>query len=335
MRADKFGKQGLTFDDVLLIPAHSDVLPRDVDVRTHLTQNVTLNIPVMSAGMDTVTEARLAIAMAQIGGIGILHKNLTVEQQAAEVAKVKKFESGVIRDPITVGPETTIRDVLALTQAHNISGVPVVDADGQLAGIVTHRDMRFETELDDPVRHIMTKKDRLITVRGARTQALRRLGMAADELAGAGARIARHRAGNAGIVVTLDRRDRGCGTAPGHRVHRPGRHRQHRHRARLRGGTARARCTRRQTGLTLELTRDRRGQAAGLTLAQIRQVLDIRDHGQAPCDHVRDLLDARLTDIDLKLRQLHDLRDTLAGLRDQAEHVEPDTCSSDQVCRYL
>ena len=117
--------------------------------------------------MDTVTEARLAIAMAQLGGMGIIHKNLSLEQQAAEVAKVKKFEAGVIRDPITVGPETTIRDVLALTQAHNISGVPVVGSDGQLAGIVTHRDMRFETELDDPVRHIMTKKDRLITVRKA------------------------------------------------------------------------------------------------------------------------------------------------------------------------
>jgi len=114
--------------------------------------------------MDTVTEARLAIAMAQLGGMGIVHKNLSVEQQAAEVAKVKKFEAGVIRDPITVGPETTIRDVLALTRARNISGVPVVDG-GQLVGIVTHRDMRFETELDDPVRHIMTKKDRLITVK--------------------------------------------------------------------------------------------------------------------------------------------------------------------------
>src|SRR5690606_15397541 len=116
------------------------------------------------AAMDTVTEARLAIAMAQLGGMGIIHKNLSLEQQAAEVARVKKYESGVIRDPITVDPNTTIRDVLALTQARNISGVPVVDG-GQLVGIVTHRDMRFETELDDPVRHIMTKKDRLITVK--------------------------------------------------------------------------------------------------------------------------------------------------------------------------
>ncbi|MGE8212178.1 MAG: IMP dehydrogenase, partial [Stenotrophomonas sp.] len=157
--------EALTYDDVSLVPAHSIVLPKDVDLGTRLTRDLRLKLPIVSAAMDTVTEARLAIAMAQIGGIGILHKNLTVEQQAAEVAKVKKFESGVIRDPITVGPETTIRDVLALTRAHNISGVPVVGTDGLLAGIVTHRDMRFETELDDPVRHIMTKKDRLVTVK--------------------------------------------------------------------------------------------------------------------------------------------------------------------------
>ncbi|KRG63997.1 inosine-5-monophosphate dehydrogenase [Stenotrophomonas humi] len=157
--------EALTYDDVSLVPAHSIILPKDVDLGTRLTRDLRLKLPIISAAMDTVTEARLAIAMAQLGGIGILHKNLTVEQQAAEVAKVKKFESGVIRDPITVGPETTIRDVLALTQAHNISGVPVVGSDGMLAGIVTHRDMRFETELDDPVRHIMTKKDRLITVK--------------------------------------------------------------------------------------------------------------------------------------------------------------------------
>jgi len=157
--------EALTYDDVSLVPAHSTILPKDVDLGTRLTRDLRLRLPIVSAAMDTVTEARLAIAMAQLGGIGIVHKNLTVEQQAAEVAKVKKFESGVIRDPITVGPETTIRDVLALTQSHNISGVPVVGSDGLLAGIVTHRDMRFETELDDPVRHIMTKKDRLITVK--------------------------------------------------------------------------------------------------------------------------------------------------------------------------
>ncbi len=157
--------EALTYDDVSLVPAHSTILPKDVDLGTRLTRDLRLKLPILSAAMDTVTEARLAIAMAQLGGMGIIHKNLTVEQQAAEVAQVKKFEAGVIRDPITVGPETTIRDVLALTQARNISGVPVVDGGGQLVGIVTHRDMRFETELDDPVRHIMTKKDRLITVK--------------------------------------------------------------------------------------------------------------------------------------------------------------------------
>ena len=157
--------EALTYDDVSLVPAHSTVLPKDVSLETRLTRDLRLKLPIVSAAMDTVTEARLAIAMAQLGGIGIIHKNMTVAQQAAQVAKVKKFESGVIRDPFTVTPETSIRDVLALTQAHNISGVPVVDADGQLAGIVTHRDMRFETELDDPVRHIMTKKDRLVTVK--------------------------------------------------------------------------------------------------------------------------------------------------------------------------
>jgi len=157
--------EALTYDDVSLVPAHSTILPKDVNLETRLTRDLKLKLPILSAAMDTVTEARLAIAMAQLGGMGIIHKNLSLEQQAAEVAKVKKFEAGVIRDPITVGPETTIRDVLALTQAHNISGVPVVGSDGQLAGIVTHRDMRFETELDDPVRHIMTKKDRLITVK--------------------------------------------------------------------------------------------------------------------------------------------------------------------------
>ncbi|WP_442682016.1 IMP dehydrogenase [Stenotrophomonas sp. JC08] len=157
--------EALTYDDVSLVPAHSTVLPKDVDLGTRLTRELRLKLPIVSAAMDTVTEGRLAIAMAQIGGIGIIHKNLSLEQQAAEVAKVKRFESGVIRDPITVGPETSIRDVLALTRAHNISGVPVVDGSGQLTGIVTHRDMRFEAELDDPVRHIMTKKDRLVTVK--------------------------------------------------------------------------------------------------------------------------------------------------------------------------
>ncbi|MFT4257968.1 MAG: IMP dehydrogenase [Pseudoxanthomonas sp.] len=157
--------EALTYDDVSLVPAHSTVLPKDVSLETRLTRNLSLKLPIVSAAMDTVTEARLAIAMAQLGGIGIVHKNLTVEQQAAEVAKVKKFEAGVIKDPFTVGPDTTIGDVLKLTRARNISGVPVVDDGGQLVGIVTSRDMRFEKKLDDPVRHIMTKKDRLVTVR--------------------------------------------------------------------------------------------------------------------------------------------------------------------------
>ena len=156
--------EALTYDDVSLVPAHSTVLPRDVSLATRFTRDLRINLPIVSAAMDTVTEARLAVALAQLGGIGIMHKNMSAEQQAAEVAKVKKFESGVIRDPITVRPDTTIREVLALTRARNISGVPVVDEAGQLSGIVTRRDMRFETELDDPVRHIMTKKDRLVTV---------------------------------------------------------------------------------------------------------------------------------------------------------------------------
>jgi IMP dehydrogenase len=155
--------EALTFDDVSLVPAHSAVLPKDVSLATRLTRSLSLNLPILSAAMDTVTEARLAIAMAQLGGIGILHKNMSVAEQAAHVAQVKNFEAGVIREPFTVGPETTIGEVLKLTRARNISGVPVVDA-GQLVGIVTSRDMRFETKLDDPVRHIMTKKDRLVTV---------------------------------------------------------------------------------------------------------------------------------------------------------------------------
>jgi len=156
--------EALTYDDVSLVPAHSTVLPKDVSLATNLTRSLRLNLPIISAAMDTVTEARLAIAMAQLGGIGIIHKNLSVERQAAEVAKVKNFEAGVIREPFTVAPSTTIGEVLKLTRARNISGVPVVDG-GQLVGIVTGRDMRFEKKLDDPVRNIMTKKDRLVTVK--------------------------------------------------------------------------------------------------------------------------------------------------------------------------
>jgi len=146
--------QALTFDDVSLVPAHSTVLPRDVSLATRLTRNLRLNLPIVSAAMDTVTEARLAVAMAQLGGIGIIHKNLTAQQQAAEVAKVKTFEAGVIREPFTVTPYTTIGEVLRLTRARNISGVPVVEG-GQLVGIVTGRDMRFEkkrAQYHDPPR---------------------------------------------------------------------------------------------------------------------------------------------------------------------------------------
>ena len=156
--------EALTFDDVSLVPAYSDILPQDVVLETRLTRDLSLNIPLLSAAMDTVTEARLAIAIAQEGGIGIVHKNMGLEEQAAQVRVVKKYESGVIKDPITVRPHTTIREVLDITHRHNISGVPVVDGD-ELVGIVTGRDMRFERRLDDPVRNIMTRKDKLVTVR--------------------------------------------------------------------------------------------------------------------------------------------------------------------------
>ena len=153
----------LTFDDVLLLPAHSSIMPRDVTLKTRLTRNISLNLPLVSAAMDTVTESRLAIALAQEGGIGIVHKNLSPKAQAAEVARVKRFESGILKDPITVPPNMSVRDVLALTRLHKISGVPVLD--GQLVvGIVTNRDLRFETQLDQPVRNIMTPRDRLVTV---------------------------------------------------------------------------------------------------------------------------------------------------------------------------
>lgn len=160
----RISEQALTFDDVLLQPAYSEVLPTEVDLSTRLTRDIRLNIPLLSSAMDTVTEARLAIALAQEGGIGIVHKSMPPEIQAAHVRRVKKFESGVISDPITVGPKTTIREVLELTRAHFISGVPVVDGD-QPIGIVTARDLRFETRYDAPVTSVMTPKDRLITVR--------------------------------------------------------------------------------------------------------------------------------------------------------------------------
>src|SRR5690554_6550826 len=156
--------EALTYDDVSLVPAHSTVLPKDVSLATRLTRDLRLNMPIVSAAMDTVTEARLAIAMAQLGGIGIVHKNMSAERQAAHVLQVKNFEAGVIREPFTVGPETTIGEVIKLTRARNISGVPVVDGD-RLVGLVTSRDMRFEKKLDDPVRHIMTKREKLVTVK--------------------------------------------------------------------------------------------------------------------------------------------------------------------------
>ncbi len=157
-------QKALTFDDVLLVPAHSTVLPRDVSLTTHLTRSIALNIPLISAAMDTVTEARLAIAMAQEGGIGIVHKNMPPKAQAAEVAKVKRFESGVVKDPITISQDMTVRTVLALIRQHRISGLPVVDAT-KVVGIVTNRDLRFENNLDQPVKNIMTPRDRLVTVR--------------------------------------------------------------------------------------------------------------------------------------------------------------------------
>ncbi len=157
-------EQALTFDDVLLVPACSDLLPREVDLSTCLTRDLTLNIPLLSAAMDTVTESRLAIALAQEGGIGIIHKNMSPEAQARQVRLVKKHESGMVKDPLTVTADTTIKKVLELTQKYNISGLPVVDGEN-LVGIVTSRDMRFETRLGDPVSNIMTKKDKLVTAR--------------------------------------------------------------------------------------------------------------------------------------------------------------------------
>ena len=157
-------QKALTFDDVLLVPAHSQILPRDVSLATRLTRNITLNLPLLSAAMDTVTEGRLAIALAQEGGIGIIHKNLTAKAQAAEVAKVKRFESGILRDPITVSPLMTVRDVIEITRQHRISGLPVIDKAGKVVGIVTNRDLRFETNLDQPVKLIMTPRKRLVTV---------------------------------------------------------------------------------------------------------------------------------------------------------------------------
>ncbi len=157
MRGDKFGKQGLTFDDVLLIPAHSEVLPNEVDVSTMLTNEIKLNIPVMSAGMDTVTESEMAIAIAREGGIGVIHKNMSIDEQCKEVDKVKRSEHGVIVDPISLGPDNLLSDADDLMNKYHISGVPVT-VEGKLVGIITNRDMRFETDLDKPIKEIMTKE---------------------------------------------------------------------------------------------------------------------------------------------------------------------------------
>jgi IMP dehydrogenase len=167
--------EALTFDDILLLPGYSDVLPKETLLKTRLTQTIELNIPLLSAAMDTVTEARLAIAMAQEGGIGIIHKNMSVKQQAHEVAKVKKYASGIVKKPITVTPDITLAKLLELTHAHNISGVPVVEGE-QLVGIVTGRDIRFATELNQPVAKVMTPKQRLITVKeGASREQIQKL----------------------------------------------------------------------------------------------------------------------------------------------------------------
>jgi len=171
----RVAQEALTFDDVLLIPGYSEVLPKDVSLKTQFTRGIELNIPLASAAMDTVTEAELAIAMAQEGGIGIIHKNMTVEQQVAAVRKVKKFESGVVKDPITVTPETTVRELLDITHANNISGLPVVDG-RDLVGIVTGRDIRFESRLDTRVAEIMTPKEKLVTVKeGADVETVKNL----------------------------------------------------------------------------------------------------------------------------------------------------------------
>ncbi|MFO7788370.1 MAG: IMP dehydrogenase [Halospina sp.] len=160
----RIAEEALTFDDVLLVPGYSDVMPNEVDLRTPLTRGIQLNVPLVSAAMDTVTEADLAIAMAQVGGIGMIHKNMTIEQQAAAVRKVKKYESGVVKDPVTVSPSTTVRELVQITSANRISGLPVVDG-RDLVGIVTGRDIRFESGMDTPVSEIMTPREKLVTVR--------------------------------------------------------------------------------------------------------------------------------------------------------------------------
>lgn len=165
----QLAQKALTFDDVLLLPAHSVVLPRNVNLSTQLTRTISLNVPIVSAAMDTVTEAKLAITLAQEGGIGIIHKNMPAELQASHVAKVKRFESGIVKDPITIPPKMTVQEVLNLTRKHKISGLPVVEGP-TVVGIVTNRDLRFETNLDQPIKNIMVPKDRLVTVKEGTTR---------------------------------------------------------------------------------------------------------------------------------------------------------------------
>ncbi|MDO4700060.1 MAG: IMP dehydrogenase [Moraxella sp.] len=168
--------EALTFDDVLLLPAYSEVLPKNTNLQTRLTKDIRLNIPVISAAMDTVTEAKMAISMAQLGGMGILHKNMSIERQASRVRHVKKFEAGTVADPITVTPDVTVGELLRITSENKISGVPVVDEKRQVVGIVTHRDLRFETNLEQPVKNVMTPKEKLVTVKeGETTENIKKL----------------------------------------------------------------------------------------------------------------------------------------------------------------
>jgi len=163
---DKFGPQALTFDDVLLVPAHSEVLPREVDIRTKLTSDLQINLPIVSAAMDTVTEKDLAIALARQGGIGIIHKNMSISQQAAQVRAVKRSESGMIIDPITLSEEAKVKDALALMENNKIGGIPIIDNENNLKGILTNRDLRFESSPDKPVTELMTKTNLVVAPSG-------------------------------------------------------------------------------------------------------------------------------------------------------------------------
>lgn len=172
----KVVREALTFDDVLLLPAYSEVLPKQVDLKTQLTRGITLNLPMIAAAMDTVTEAKMSISMAQLGGMGIIHKNMDIDRQARQVRHVKKFEAGTVADPITALASATVGELLELTHTHKISGVPVVDESNQVVGIVTHRDLRFEENLSQPIKNIMTPKDKLVTVKeGETTENIKRL----------------------------------------------------------------------------------------------------------------------------------------------------------------